>query len=142
MKVYKFTINVSPLHDSNTYESVNKEFESLLGDVNKYVGYTNTDDSKMVMYFYSDCDKTMMSLYDILFDYKLFIDVKEITDDVKSDWTQFDGIDDITNNNYNLLSNFIVSEYNNDFILDYIIKNGESRFKSEILEKFIPQDLR
>ena len=139
MRVYKFTIDVSTLSDPKVYENVDNAFKSLLGDVNQFVGYAETDDSsKMIMYFYSDGDKTMSGLYDILLDYRLLIDVKDITEDMKLDYTQFKGIDDVTNHNYDLLRKFINSEFSDDFILDYVAKNGKDRLKTEILEKFFP----
>jgi hypothetical protein len=141
-KVYKFTIDVAKLNASETLScSVDKAFKDVLVDVDKYIGYTDMfdNDSKVTMYFYNGGDDSIMSeFYDVLLDYRLIIDMVDITSDIKLDYSQFPDIDDVVKPNYNLLRKFLKSEFDNDFILDYISKNGESKFKNEILEKFFP----
>jgi hypothetical protein len=140
-KVYKFTIDVSRLNADEAYSNlVDKAFNNVLGDVNKYIGYAGTEDeSKITMYFYNGGDDCIMpSFYDVLLDYRLIIDMVDITDSVKLDYSQFSEIDDVTKPNYDLLRKFLKSEFDDDFILDYISKNGEVKFKDEILEKFFP----
>lgn len=141
-KVYKFTIDVSKLNADEALScSVDKAFSNVLGDINKYVGYTDMfdNDSKVIMYFYNGGDDSIMSdFYDVLLDYRLIIDMVDITNDIKLDYSQFPEIDDVVKPNYDLLRKFLKSEFDDDFILDYISKNGESKFKDKILEKFFP----
>lgn len=137
MKVYKFTLNVSNLNnDEKAQMSLDYDFRNLLEDIDKYIGYHRIDENTMIMYLYTEDESIYYKIFDILFDYKMFVDVKDITEEMKFDYAKFQGIDDITNSNYELLINFIYYIYCDDFILDYISINGKEKFDNQITQKF------
>jgi hypothetical protein len=141
MKAYNFILDITKLKDESTQSIFDKEFKKVLGNnLDDFIGYTEAEDeNKMIMYFYTHEESTLKDLLDILLDYRMIIEMKDITEELKLDYTKFKDIDNFILPNFDLLDKFIQYHYDDDFIIEYIANNGVDRYKTEIKEKFFPR---
>ncbi len=135
MKVYKFIVNVDPIKDN--YEDFENDLNIALSfKINKYIAESKLDNGNYVIYLYVQEEKLYQAVVDVFLDYNIIIKGSDITEKVKLDYTQFKDIDDVFN--YDLLRDFLKSEFSEDFILDYISNNNIDKFNNCIVEKFFP----
>lgn len=137
MRIYKFRINTENLKEED-HDLMDCRFSDLLGNVEDHLAVVYNDNPIVTTYLYTEDQSIVNGFFDILFDFGTFYDMKEITQDVLTDFKQFEQIDSNYDKNHDLLYNFLLENIDSNFVLDYIEKNGKEKFENDILE-FIPK---